>query len=51
MILKNGKNFGFQKDQQLHVPSLNWYATSTPNIIHTNTMSPVPVHLKQSING
>lgn len=50
-ILKNGKNLGFQKNQPLVVPNINWFATCTANITNINFMNPAPVLRKRSING
>ena len=43
MILNNGKNLGFQKDQPLTVKNLNWYVSSTQPITITNTLNLVLV--------
>ncbi len=51
MILKNGKNLGFQKNQPLVVPNIKWFATCTANITNINFMNPVPVRQKRSTNG
>ena len=43
MILNNGKNLGFQKDQQLTVKNLNWYVNCTQPITNILYTIPAPV--------
>jgi hypothetical protein len=43
MISNNGKNFGFQKDQQLTVKNLKWFVTCTVPTINIIYQIPVPV--------
>jgi len=43
MISKDGKNLGFQKNQQLVVKNLKWFVTSTVPTINIIYEIPAPV--------
>jgi len=43
MILKTGKNLGFQKNQPLAVKNLKWFVSSTRPITIINTLNLVLV--------
>jgi len=51
MISKDGKNLGFQKNQQLVVKNLKWFVTCTGKYTDITYQIPAPVIPSKLTNG